>query len=197
MYIRNESCSDSLNLMCSGFSFERPVKMQAPMLQSLTSGFCSLSIHQFLLKCSACSDTCDTISTAPSVSFQISGPVVSLCAAGFAGFTNCPGIKLFRNLLCKLICFCDGSLHSFCTFCQYDLCAICFEDVSSLDTHRLRHCKDDYLYPFAAAIAARPIPVFPDVGSMITDEPSALDFLFSLHLRSLLLQFYPLRFLPG
>ena len=27
------------------------------------------------------------------------------------------------------------------------------------------------LYPFAAAIAARPIPVFPEVGSMIT-EPS-------------------------
>ena len=26
---------------------------------------------------------------------QISGPVVSLCTFGFAGFTNCPGIKLF------------------------------------------------------------------------------------------------------
>ena len=31
-------------------------------------------------------------STLPSVSFQISGPVVALCAAGFAGFTNCPGM---------------------------------------------------------------------------------------------------------
>ena len=34
------------------------------------------------------------ISTSPSVSFQISGPVVALWIAGFAGFTNCPGMKL-------------------------------------------------------------------------------------------------------
>ena len=30
------------------------------------------------------------ISTLPSVCSQISGPVVSLCTCGFAGFTNCP-----------------------------------------------------------------------------------------------------------
>ena len=35
------------------------------------------------------------ISTLPSVSAQISGPVVSKCALGFAGFTNWPGTKLF------------------------------------------------------------------------------------------------------
>ena len=34
-------------------------------------------------------------STSPSVSFQISGPVVFLCASGFAGFSNCSGMKLF------------------------------------------------------------------------------------------------------
>ena len=34
------------------------------------------------------------MSTSPSVSSQISGPVVALCIAGFAGFTNCPGMKL-------------------------------------------------------------------------------------------------------
>ncbi|OQA69517.1 MAG: hypothetical protein BWY37_00762 [Firmicutes bacterium ADurb.Bin262] len=34
------------------------------------------------------------ISTLPAVSFQISGPVVASCAAGFAGFVNWPGIKL-------------------------------------------------------------------------------------------------------
>ena len=33
-------------------------------------------------------------STSPSVSFQISGPVVFLWAAGFAGFSNCSGMKL-------------------------------------------------------------------------------------------------------
>ena len=35
------------------------------------------------------------MSTLPSVSSQISGPVVAKCAAGFAGLTNCPGTKLF------------------------------------------------------------------------------------------------------
>ena len=30
--------------------------------------------------------------TSPSVSFQISGPVVFLCTSGLAGLTNCPGI---------------------------------------------------------------------------------------------------------
>ena len=31
-------------------------------------------------------------STLPSVSFQISGPVVALCTAGLAGLSNCPRI---------------------------------------------------------------------------------------------------------
>mgnify|MGYP002321218565 CR=1 FL=1 len=43
------------------------------------------------------------ISTFPSVSSQISGPVVAACAAGFAGLSNCPritapGIKEAKNL---------------------------------------------------------------------------------------------------
>ncbi len=33
------------------------------------------------------------MSTFPSVSSQISGPVEALWAAGLAGFTNCPGMK--------------------------------------------------------------------------------------------------------
>ena len=33
------------------------------------------------------------ISTFPSVSFHISGPVVVKCARGFAGLVNCEGIK--------------------------------------------------------------------------------------------------------
>ncbi|OPZ67537.1 MAG: hypothetical protein BWY81_01262 [Firmicutes bacterium ADurb.Bin467] len=35
------------------------------------------------------------MSTFPSVSSQISGPVVEKCTAGFAGFVNWPGMKLF------------------------------------------------------------------------------------------------------
>ena len=35
------------------------------------------------------------MSTLPSVSSQISGPVVLLCTSGLAGLSNCAGIKLF------------------------------------------------------------------------------------------------------
>ena len=40
-----------------------------------------------------------TMSTLPSVSFQISGPVVSLWIFGFAKFLNCCGTKLFLSLI--------------------------------------------------------------------------------------------------
>ena len=40
------------------------------------------------------------ISTFPSVSSQISGPVVFLCTSGLAGFLNCPGINEFGVSAC-------------------------------------------------------------------------------------------------
>ncbi len=45
------------------------------------------------------------------------------------------------------------------------------------------------LYPFAAAIDARPIPVLPDVGSMITEPSFKIPFFSAL--RSSLLRFCP------
>ena len=39
------------------------------------------------------------MSTSPSVSCQISGPVVAMWAAGLAGFTNCPATKALGSSL--------------------------------------------------------------------------------------------------
>ena len=104
------------------------------------------------------------------MSFQISGPVVFLWAAGFAGFSNCPGIKLFS------ISFASSSAFAIAPFIPF---------VPSVSTSSAPYAFIIFLrsilivsgstmmilYPFAAAIAASPIPVFPDVGSMIV-EPS-------------------------
>ena len=51
--------------------------------------------------------------------------------------------KAVRDLFCKLFCFCDCSLHTFGTLGQNQLCTVCFQHVSSLNTHGLRHCQDD------------------------------------------------------
>ena len=54
------------------------------------------------------------ISTLPSVSSQISGPVVSLCIFGFAGLTNCPGIKLLG------VCFESSSAFAMAPFIPFE-----------------------------------------------------------------------------
>ena len=52
-------------------------------------------------------------SIAPSVSSQISGPVVSSWIAGLAGFLNCCGMKkLPGSLRGDLFGFRDGALHA-------------------------------------------------------------------------------------
>ena len=108
------------------------------------------------------------ISTFPSVSLQISGPVPALWAAGFAGFTNCPGMKL------PGISFASSRAFSIAPFIPF---------APSVSTSSAPYAFKIFLrsalivsgmvsmirYPFAAAMDASPIPVFPDVGSIITD----------------------------
>ena len=48
-----------------------------------------------------------------------------------------------RNLLCKLICFGDSTFHSLGSFCQNQFCTVCLKNVSTFNTHGLRHGKDD------------------------------------------------------
>ena len=47
-----------------------------------------------------------------------------------------------RDLLRELLCLCDRTLHTLCTFSQNDLCAVCFDDISSFNAHGLRHNDD-------------------------------------------------------
>ena len=35
------------------------------------------------------------------------------------------------------------ALPIFCPFCQHNLCSVCFQDISSFNTHSLRHCQDN------------------------------------------------------
>ena len=110
------------------------------------------------------------MSTFPSVSFQISGPVVSLCIFGFAGFANCPGIKLFGISFASSSAFAIAPFIPFAPSVRTISAPYAFR-IFLLSTLIVSGMVRMILYPFAAAIDARPIPVFPDVGSMIT-EPS-------------------------
>ena len=48
-----------------------------------------------------------------------------------------------RDFFSKFICFGDCTFHSLGSFCQNQFCAICFQNISTLNTHGLRHGKDD------------------------------------------------------
>ena len=68
-----------------------------------------------------------TMSTLPSVSFQISGPVVSLWIFGFAKFLNCCGTKLFGVLCGEFFGFFDGAAHAVWSWGEDEFCAVGFE----------------------------------------------------------------------
>ena len=110
------------------------------------------------------------MSTFPSVSFQISGPVVFLWIAGFAGFTNCPGIKLFGISLLNSSAFAIAPFIPLVPSVSTISAPYAFKMLRR-STLMVSGIVRIARYPFAAAIAASPIPVFPEVGSMIT-EPS-------------------------
>ena len=88
---------------------------------------------------------------------------------------NCPGMKLFgissaSSYSVPVALAMAPFIPLVPSVTKNKLCAVCFQNVSTLNTHGLWH-GGMILYPLAAAIDARPIPVFPEVGSMIT-EPS-------------------------
>ena len=73
---------------------ERTGESSGSSATTLTAGFCSFRYSPVPVTVPPVPTPAIKISTFPSVSFQISGPVVALWIAGFAGFTNCPGMKL-------------------------------------------------------------------------------------------------------
>ena len=110
------------------------------------------------------------ISTFPSVSSQISGPVVAACAAGFAGLSNCPRITA------PGMDFSNSSALAIAPFMP--LAPSVSTNSAPYAFRRLRRSTlmvsgrvRMVLYPLAAATLARPIPVLPEVGSMMV-EPS-------------------------
>ena len=70
------------------------------------------------------------MSTLPSVSAQISGPVVALWTAGLA-----------------VLGLGDGALHALCAFGEHQLGAVGLHKLAALDAHRLGHDDDDAIAP--------------------------------------------------
>ena len=106
-------------------------------------------------------------STCPSVSLQISGPVVFLWIAGFAGLSNCPGIKLFSYSFASSFALAIAPFIPFVPSVNTISAPYAFR-IFLLSTLIVSGIVSITLYPLIAAREARPIPVLPDVGSMIT-----------------------------
>ena len=106
------------------------------------------------------------MSTFPSVSFQISGPVVAACAFGLAGFSNCPGIKLPGISLASSSALAMAPFIPLAPSVRTTSAPYAFR-MFLLSTLMVSGMVRIVLYPLAAAMAASPIPVLPDVGSMM------------------------------
>ena len=135
-----------------------------------TFGFCSFRYSPVPVRVPPVPTPAMKISTFPSVSFQISGPVVALCTAGFAGFTNCPGMKLFGISSASSLALAMAPFIPLVPSVRTSSAPYAFK-MFRRSTLMVSGMVRMILYPLAAAIDARPIPVFPEVGSMIT-EPS-------------------------
>ena len=94
-------------------------------------------------KCSACADT-----SYEDVYLSVCIlPNLRTCSS-FMCSRVCRIYKLSRDIavrdfFSKFICFGDCTFHSLGSFCQNQFCAICFQNISTLNTHGLRHGKDD------------------------------------------------------
>ena len=106
------------------------------------------------------------ISTFPSVCSHISGAVVNLCAAGLAGFTNCPKITAFGISFASCCAFSIAPFIPFEPSVSTNCAPYAFKRFL-LSTLIVSGNVSIAVYPLAAATAAMPIPVFPLVGSII------------------------------
>jgi hypothetical protein len=109
------------------------------------------------------------MSTLPSVSFQTSSAVVLRWIAGLAGFLNCCGRKESG------VEAASSSALATAPFIPFGPSVRTSSAPKALRIFRLSMLivsgmVSMSLYPFAAATKAKAIPVFPDVGSMITES---------------------------
>eukprot|EP00982_Pelagococcus_subviridis_P010918 31036-Pelagococcus_subviridis.AAC.14 len=104
------------------------------------------------------------MSICPAVSSQISGPVVSKCTFGFAGFSNCCRMYAFLFAAPSSSAFITAPFIPFAGSVRTKSAPNALSKIrrsSDIDAGIVRVRS----YPFAAAMNASPIPVFPDVGS--------------------------------
>jgi hypothetical protein len=113
-----------------------------------------------------------TMSTLPSVSFQISSAVVLMWMAGFAGLLNCWGIQEFGVSWTRASALAIAPLIP-----SEPGVRTSFAPSMAKSVRRSRLIVSGMvriiLYPFAAATKASAMPVFPLVGS--TDHGSRLE----------------------
>ena len=108
------------------------------------------------------------MSTLPSISSYISGPVCSLWVLGLARFTNCPGIKLPGIWAASSSAFAIAPFMPLAPSVSTSSAPYAF--ISCLrSTDMVSGITMIIRYPLAAATDARPMPVLPLVGSIITD----------------------------
>ena len=88
-------------------------------------------------------------------------------AAGLAGLSNWPGMKEPGISAASCSAPGNGSAHPFAALGQHQFGAVCLHQQPALHAHGLGHDNDDPVAR-AAATLARPMPVLPEVGSMIT-----------------------------
>ncbi len=190
-----KSCSDSLNLV------GMPPSMQESTGELTEANANDLHIRFWDFRYSPTPVSVPPVPTPADKQIYFSvcilPDLVSGClfTSGLAGLTRIRGYKFAPDLFLQVHLLFNRTLHSLYAFCQNNLCSVCFQDISSFYTHCLRHSKNDTVSFDCFAIDARPIPVFPEVGSMIT-EPS-FNNPFPQHPRSLLWQFCLLHFRPG
>mmetsp|Transcript_5360 Transcript_5360/g.11278 ORF Transcript_5360/g.11278 Transcript_5360/m.11278 type:complete len:241 (-) Transcript_5360:68-790(-) len=105
------------------------------------------------------------ISSFPSQAFQISGPVVSLCTFGLSGLLNC--CSMYPSLPNSVA---NTSAFPMAPPIPFAAGVSTRSAPNALSKARLSMLIDSgivrmSLYPLDAATIARPIPVFPEVGS--------------------------------
>ena len=115
------------------------------------------------------------ISTFPPVCSQISGPVVALCAAGFAGFTNWPKITAPGISFASSSAFAIAPFIPLAPSVKTSSAPYAFKRFLR-STLMVSGSVKIALYPLTAATAARPIPVLPLVGSIMVAPSFKIPF---------------------
>lgn len=157
------------------FSFGKDGELAGSTATIFTSGFCSFRYSPTPVKVPPVPTPATNASTFPSVHLPRSWDLWFFYALPglLDGFTNCPGIKLFGISLESSSAF--AVLRTFpLLLLSVQFCSVRFQDVSStlIVSGMVRMMR----YPSTAAIDASPIPVFPEVGSMITNPSFRIPF---------------------